>query len=122
MYESLVYQGIYGKGLANYIQDISSLGYDLVPKTTNGYLKASDMWGVFAAFQQNWTPKLYSSLMYSKNEKITERGCLLRQPFRLEAVFDHQIDTAGIPVSLVKIIASSEQIFHSGSSVFGKIP
>lgn len=60
-----LFQGIYGKGLANYIQDISSLGYDLVPKTTNGYLKASDMWGVFAAFQQNWTPKLYSSLMYS---------------------------------------------------------
>lgn len=61
-----MFQGVYGKGLANYIQDISSLGYDLVPNANqNGRLKASDMWGMFAAIQQNWTPNLYSSLIYS---------------------------------------------------------
>lgn len=63
---SFMFQGVYGKGIANYIQDISSLGYDLVPSTTtNGRLKASDMWGMYAAIQQNWTANLYSSLMYS---------------------------------------------------------
>lgn len=60
-----LFQGVYGKGLANYIQDIAALGYDLVPRRSHGLLKASDMWGLFAAFQQNWTPKLYSSLIYS---------------------------------------------------------
>lgn len=60
-----LFQGVYGKGLANYIQDISSLGYDLVPQTGRGKLTASDMWGMFAAVQQNWTAKLYSSLIYS---------------------------------------------------------
>lgn len=60
-----LFQGVYGKGVANYIQDMSSLGYDLVPRTTDGQLKASGMWGLFAAFRQNWTSALYSSLIYS---------------------------------------------------------
>ncbi|WP_251621022.1 DcaP family trimeric outer membrane transporter [Odoribacter lunatus] len=60
-----LFQGVYGKGLANYIQDISSLGYDLVPQPTNGRLKASAMWGMFAAIQKNWMRNLYSSLIYS---------------------------------------------------------
>lgn len=63
---SFMFQGVYGKGIANYIQDISSLGYDLVPNPErNGRLKASNMWGFFAAVQQNWKPELYSTLVYS---------------------------------------------------------
>lgn len=61
----LMFQGVYGKGIANYIQDISDLGYDLVPSTVNGRLKASGMWGVFGAIQQNWSAALYSTLVYS---------------------------------------------------------
>lgn len=61
-----MFQGVYGKGIANYIQDISSLGYDLIPKANaNGKLIAPAMWGVFGAIQHNWNPNLYSSLIYS---------------------------------------------------------
>ena len=63
---SFMFQGVYGKAIANYIQDISDLGYDLIPNPDkNGRLKASAMWGFFAAVQQNWTPDLYSTLTYS---------------------------------------------------------
>lgn len=63
---SFMFQGVYGKGIANYIQDIAGIGYDLVPRThDNGRLKAPGMWGAFGAFQQNWTPRLYSTIVYS---------------------------------------------------------
>lgn len=61
-----MFQGVYGKGIAHYIQDIGDLGYDLVPSPDkNGKLKASNMWGFFGAIQQNWRPDLYSTLTYS---------------------------------------------------------
>lgn len=63
---SFMFQGVYGKTIAHYIQDISALGYDLIPRSdANGKLKAPSVWGVFAAVQHNWNPKLYSSLIYS---------------------------------------------------------
>lgn len=63
---SFMFQGVCGKGIANYIQDISGLGYDLVPNPdVDGRMKLPHMWGVFGAFQQNWTENLYSSLIYS---------------------------------------------------------
>ena len=37
---SFMFQGVYGKGIANYIQDISGIGYDLVPNPNhNGKLR-----------------------------------------------------------------------------------
>lgn len=63
---SFMFQGVYGKGIARYIQDISGMGYDLVPDPNhNGRLETPEMWGAFGAFQQNWNPKLYSTLVYS---------------------------------------------------------
>lgn len=63
---NFMFQGVYGKAIANYIQDISGLGYDLIPEAGDpGKLEAPSMWGVFGAFQFNWNPKLYSSLIYS---------------------------------------------------------
>lgn len=70
---TFMFQGVYGKGIANYIQDIAGQGYDLVPNPNhNGRLEAPGMWGVFGAFQQNWNSKLNSSLIYSyaRLEKI----------------------------------------------------
>ncbi len=61
-----MFQGVYGKGISNYIQDIAGLGYDLIPNPQyQGRLKTPGMWGLFGAIQQNWTSKLYSSLIYS---------------------------------------------------------
>ena len=49
---SFLFQAEYGKGIANYIQDISGIGYDLIPTADdNGNLKAPGMWGLFGAFQ-----------------------------------------------------------------------
>jgi len=63
---NFMFQGVYGKAIANYIQDLGALGYDLIPEAgARGKLKAPAMWGVFGAAQHNWNPKLYSSLIYS---------------------------------------------------------
>lgn len=63
---SALFQGVYGKGIANYIQDLSDLNYDLIPRSHDtGKLTPPSMWGVFAALQHNWNARLYSSLMYS---------------------------------------------------------
>lgn len=73
---SFMFQGVYGKGIANYIQDISGIGYDLVPEAgRNGHLEAPGMWGTFGAFQQNWTSKLSSSLIYSY-ARLESKGTL----------------------------------------------
>lgn len=77
-----MFQGVYGKGIANYIQDISSLGYDLIPQAdANGKLKTSSMWGVFGAIQHNWNPKLYSSLIYSY-ARMENRGTLATNSYK----------------------------------------
>ncbi len=77
-----MFQGVYGKGIANYIQDISSLGYDLIPSATQeGRLKASNMWGCFVSFQQNWMPKLYSTIVYSY-DRMENRGGLQANSYK----------------------------------------
>ncbi|MEI3155425.1 MAG: DcaP family trimeric outer membrane transporter [Odoribacter sp.] len=79
---SVMFQGVYGKGIANYIQDISSLGYDLIPKVdANGKLKAPSMWGIFGAIQHNWNPKLYSSFIYSYT-RMENRGNLAKTSYK----------------------------------------
>ena len=40
----------------------------------------------------------------------------------LEPVLQHGIDTIGITVVLVEIVAAAENIFDTGCSVFCKIP
>lgn len=73
---SFLFQAEYGKGIANYIQDISGIGYDLIPTADdNGNLKAPGMWGLFGAFQHNWNPKLYSTITYSY-ARLEARGSL----------------------------------------------
>ena len=71
---SFMFQGVYGQGIANYIQDISGMisnggpenGYDLVPSAHHtGKMSLPRMWGAFGAFQQNWNENLYSTLVYS---------------------------------------------------------
>ena len=71
---SLMFQGVYGQGIARYIQDISALGYDLIPENnTEGKLIAPTMWGAFGAIQHNWNPRLSSSLIYSHTRMQTRK-------------------------------------------------
>lgn len=69
-----MFQGVYGQGIARYIQDISTLGYDLIPENnTEGKLIAPTMWGAFGAIQHNWNPRLSSSLIYSHTRMQTRK-------------------------------------------------
>lgn len=71
---SFMFQGVCGEGIANYIQDISGIGYDLVPAVNrNGRLSSSHMWGAYGAIQQTWCDKLSSALIYSY-ARITDQG------------------------------------------------
>ena len=64
---SLCFQGVYGKGISNYIQDISGSGLDLVPSATaEGKLKAFNAWGGYIGFSHNWSKVLTSNIIYAQ--------------------------------------------------------
>lgn len=56
----------YGEGIASYLQDNIGLGLDMVPNEgVAGELKNTTSWGGFFAAQYNFTPKLFTTLIYS---------------------------------------------------------
>lgn len=61
----LMFQAVYGKGIARYIQDISGYGLDLVPAKPDSGLKPLPVIGGYAALQHNWTKNLNSTIVYS---------------------------------------------------------
>jgi len=62
---TIYFQTVYGKGIANYIQDIASAGLDLVPSTTNNLeLDALIVYGGYLGFQHNITKDLFVSATY----------------------------------------------------------
>ena len=64
---SVYYQGIYGRGISNLIQDIAGLGLDMVPdQSDKGKLKAVEAWGAYGGIQFNFTKKVFSSHTYSQ--------------------------------------------------------
>ena len=72
---SLCFQGVYGKGISNYIQDISGTGLDLVPNATaEGKLKAFGAWGGYIGFSHNWSKVLTSNIMYSYARVLDRYG------------------------------------------------
>lgn len=87
---SFMFQGVYGKGIARYIQDISGLvsdgktsnGYDLVPDPDRaGHMQLPTTWGAFGAFQQNWNENLYSTLVYSYT-RVQDKGGLANTSYK----------------------------------------
>lgn len=57
--------GVYGKGIASYIQDLNGINMDLTPRGENPYLKASWSWGAFAGLEYDFSDDVYSSVSYS---------------------------------------------------------
>lgn len=52
---SFTWQGVYGKGVASYIQDLTGEGLDLVPvKNENGKLETIKTWGAYGTLQYNF--------------------------------------------------------------------
>ena len=62
------FQGAYGKGIANYIQDMNGLGMDLYPNNNQkGFLSLNKAWGAYGALQYNYNPNLFSTVIYSQD-------------------------------------------------------
>lgn len=61
----LHYEVVYGKGIANYINDLSGFGYDLLSKGTDGGMKAPGSFSVATGLRFNITNNLFVSGTYS---------------------------------------------------------
>lgn len=60
------YQGVYGKGVASYIQDLCDGGMDLLPSASNlSVLNTVKTWGAYGALQFNICPSVFASASYS---------------------------------------------------------
>lgn len=60
------YQATYGKGMTSYFEDVTGMGYDMVPcKDNPGKLQTVKAWGGYLGLQYNWSSKVYSNLIYS---------------------------------------------------------
>lgn len=61
------YQGVYGRGIASYLQDMTGTGMDLVPSSQyTGVLNPVKTWGAYAGLQYNICPKVFISATYSQ--------------------------------------------------------
>ena len=54
-----------GRGIANYLKDNDGFNLDMTPSPDNmGQLNLTGSWGCLGAIQYNYTPKMFSTLMY----------------------------------------------------------
>lgn len=68
------YQGVFGKGVASYIQDLNGDGLDLTPNPDqNGRLHPVKVWGAYGGLQYTFSPKVYASATYSHVRTYAER-------------------------------------------------
>jgi len=61
----LVSQGIYGKGVARYINDLAALNLDMVPDAANNTLQTLPMYSVSLGARADFSKKLYASANFS---------------------------------------------------------
>ncbi|WP_291528358.1 DcaP family trimeric outer membrane transporter [Bacteroides sp. UBA939] len=74
-------QATYGKGIAQYLNDISNLNVDIVPNPEKeGKMQALPMLGWFAGMQYNISPTLFASTTYSMSRLYSENGYFNDQP------------------------------------------
>lgn len=64
----------YGKGIASYVNDLADLGYDLIPSSAAGALKAPGVAGWTAGLQYNFSPKLFATASYSRAQLYDASG------------------------------------------------
>ena len=60
------YQGAYGWGYADYLNDLGGSGFDLIPDGDSGKLKAPASMGLVGGIQYNFNPKFFVSASYSQ--------------------------------------------------------
>ena len=65
----------YGKGIGQYLNDISNLNVDIVPNPEKeGKMQALPMLGWYAGLQYNISPKIFLSSTYSMSRLYSEDG------------------------------------------------
>ena len=63
---TLYFQGAYGRGYADYLNDLGGYGYDLIPGERNGTMEAPYALGVVGGVQYTIRPGLFMSAGYSQ--------------------------------------------------------
>ncbi len=72
---NLYYNGVYGKGITRYIQDLTGSGLDFTPNPTDAYsLQSTPMWGVQASGEMNIIPNVLSATGGYSVVKIQHRN------------------------------------------------
>ncbi|SEG02508.1 DcaP family trimeric outer membrane transporter [Parabacteroides chinchillae] len=67
-------QGVYGRGISQYMNDISNLNVDIVPNPEKqGEMQVLPMMGWYAGLQYNITPKVFISSTYSQSRLYSEK-------------------------------------------------
>ena len=73
----LYYQGLYGQGIADLVQDMSGLGLDLVPSLRReGRMQLVPAWGATFGFGLHFSERCYSTHSYSQTRAYATRSLL----------------------------------------------
>lgn len=75
------YQGAYGQGYSQFINDLSGNDMDLLPSTTAGKMEAPKVLGVLGGLQYQINPKCFVSASYSQAH-LYDRGALDNSTYR----------------------------------------
>lgn len=68
-------EGVYGRGISQFMNDISNLDVDLVPNPdAQGQMQVLPMMGWYAGLQYNFSPKVFISSTYSQTRVYSEKG------------------------------------------------
>lgn len=77
--DNFMFQGVWGRGISNYIQDISGVGLDAIAKFEHGQIpemRSVVSGGAYVSFQHFWHPKWNSTAVYG----FTKVNTFLIQP------------------------------------------
>ena len=67
-------QGVYGRGISLYMNDLSNLNVDIVPDPDKaGHMQVLPMMGWYAGLQYNITPNVFVSSTYSQSRLYSEK-------------------------------------------------
>jgi hypothetical protein len=70
----LYYQGVYGDGIADYVQDLNDMNLDIVPDLDKaGKLKGTQQFGFMGGVRLDWTKRISSNHLFSQVRSYVSR-------------------------------------------------
>lgn len=114
----IYYQGVVGKGISLYIQDLSFSGLDLVLDGNRpGRLKTLPMYGGYLSLQKDWLDNLYSAIIYSYTALPAPKNYHIPQLFSHTHYFAVNLFWDPIPYATVGIeYLFGQRVNQSGAS------